>query len=195
VDLIDASAFADKSALRKHLRAVRNALSVAQRQRWTAELSERVLGLAEVRQAETVFCYVSKDDEVGSHDLIDRLIAAGKKLWIPRTETEGLLALPFTGWQAMKPGQLGILEPRGAAGEARNEFDVTLTPGLGFSQQGDRIGYGAGYYDRWFSRYNGGLRVGLTYTAQLVEAMPVDERDIAMHVVVTQDSTIEVDRR
>ncbi|CAG9321833.1 unnamed protein product [Blepharisma stoltei] len=69
--------------------------------------------------------------------------------------------------------------------------DVIITPLVGFDLNLYRIGYGGGYYDRTFKAFPNSLRIGLGYSEQLVEELPVEENDVKLHVIVTEEGAIK----
>lgn len=62
-----------------------------------------------------------------------------------------------------------------------------LVPGVAFSKNGDRIGYGKGYYDRYMVRHPEVNTVGICFTCQLLDEIPAESQDIAMHQIVTEE--------
>ena len=145
-----------------------------------------MLTLAQVHNAATVFCYVAHGNEVATRALIESLAQAGKQVFVPKIiDRRRMQAAPFSGWDAMQPGPLGIPAPV-THEPGRHDIDVTITPGLGFSALGDRLGFGAGYYDRWFEEHGGGHRIGLAYECQIIPYLPIEPFDVAMDTIVTQ---------
>ncbi len=183
--------FGDKKALRRWLREARGSATLKHRREWSARISEHVLSLPAITDADTVFCYVSIGDEVDTREIINRLAASKKHIWLPRIAAGYMQALPFEGWEALTPGQLAIPEPSSSSPEGVR-FDVTLTPGLGFSTVGERIGYGAGHYDHWFRNHNGGVRVGLAFSLLILDSLPTANNDVGMNVVISEEGVIAI---
>ena len=67
----------------------------------------------------------------------------------------------------------------------RDEICMILVPGVGFSKKGERLGRGAGFYDRFLNRYPDALRVGIAFEYQLTESLPVDPWDEKIDVILT----------
>jgi 5-formyltetrahydrofolate cyclo-ligase len=151
-----------------------------------------VTGLVELGQAATVFCFISSPGETDTHGIIRRLLAAGKQVCVPRiTDRDGMAAARFSEWQDLLPGAYGIPVPS-AATEFTGIIDVCITPGLGFSLRGGRLGHGLGFYDRWFAGHRVGCRLGIAYECQVLDDLPVEEHDAAMDVIVTESRIIRV---
>ncbi len=146
--------------------------------------------LQQTEQAATVFTYVSADEEVDTRSIIDRLRQAGKTVLIPRIlNRETMIAVAFEGWDRLQVGQLGILTPD-TDREWSGEADLCITPGLGFTADGRRIGYGRGYYDRWFAAHPHSARVALCYECQIVEDMPTTSSDMRVQKIITERRVI-----
>lgn len=90
---------------------------------------------------------------------------------------------------ALRPGRYGLLEPVDGVPVPPEAFDAVLVPGLLFTQSGDRLGYGGGYYDRFLARVDKEVaRIAIGYTWQLVEDLPVADHDIPMtHLALDPD--------
>jgi len=184
------SASAAKAELRARLRAWRRGLTPGAVARWSEEVAARVLDLPEVASASACFCYVSLAGECDTRGLIDRLVARGCAVAIPyQPSREQMIACRFPGWEAMRPGALGIpvpVTPRAFEGS----LPVALTPGLAFSAAGARLGHGAGYYDRWFAANPQARRIALAFEGQLTDAVPLEPHDRLMHLIVTERRVI-----
>lgn len=180
----------DKAAVRRHLRQARRRLSAVER----FDASEKAVdvlarsGLLEA--ARVIALYAPLVDEADPTGLEGRL--ADRIIAYPRTTiVEGDPCLVFGA------SRLADLEPRGpwAIREPEPsltpiEPDVVVVPGLGFTADGARIGYGGGYYDRTLARLRAQrgsvVAIGLGFHIQLVPELPVDEHDQAMDAVLTE---------
>ena len=173
----------DKSALRRQLLERRSALS-------SSALASAGQRLADVLRplcaaVGTVACYAS----VGSEPPTGPLLAAlpGVRLLLPVLLPDGDL-----DWaehhldQPLRPGRRGLLEPGGPllGRDAVAGCDVVLVPALAADATGRRLGRGGGSYDRALLRASG-LVVGLLHDGELVESVPTEPHDVAVHAVVT----------
>ena len=102
-----------------------------------------------------------------------------------------MIAAPFSGWDELIPGELGILTPAGEE-PFKTDIDIVITPGLGFTRTGHRIGYGRGYYDKWFARNSVAHKIAVTFEAQIVDSLPVAETDIPVDIIVTEQGIIRI---
>jgi 5-formyltetrahydrofolate cyclo-ligase len=179
-----------KAELRRQLKSAVAAISPADRQSRSADIVDRLWALPAVQDARSVFCFVSNGPEVHTHGLIDRLVSAGKPVYVPKIiGRTRMIASPFHGWDALRPAELGILTP--ISDEAHDgPVDLAITPGLGFSLRGQRIGYGAGYYDRWFAAHAVDARIAVAFEVQIVDHIPTDAYDLPVHRIVTEERVI-----
>lgn len=178
----------EKARLRQFLKQKRRELPQWLRPEYERAIRECLLEQA--APAGTVFCYVSTGMEVDTRSIIDCLRQSGKTVLIPRIlNRQKMTAVEFGGWDRLRVGQLGILTPASDE-EWPGEPDLCITPGLGFSQDGGRIGYGRGYYDKWFAAHPRSARVALCYECQVVDDMPVTETDVRVHKIITEKRVI-----
>lgn len=188
----DRSVDEQKKHLRASLKASRANIEANQRKAADRAIRERLLSLSVLQRAKSVFCFVSTAAEVDTHRLIDILLAQEKTLAIPKiTNPSHMLAIEFPGWQSLQPGALGIPSPPGQQ-PLSDRFDITLTPGLGFTEDGDRLGYGRGYYDQWFRENHAGVKIALAYECQVCEDIPSNERDVKVDIILTEKRIIRV---
>ena len=178
----------NKTQLREQLKQRRENLTQAQRLAFNQAIYRSLLQRAEA--ADTIFCYVSTEQEVDTRHIIEQLWQQNKTVLVPKLlAREKMIAVRCDGWEQLRPGQLGILTPE--ANEKWNAgVDLCITPGLGFTVAGQRIGYGRGYYDRWFSAHPRSARVALCHECQIVDDIPTSETDMAVDTIITEQRMI-----
>ncbi len=173
-----------KARLRERLKQTRRALAPVQRFEFDRAIHARLP--AHVGQVGTVFCYISAGDEVNTHPFINHLRQSGKTVVVPRiVNRDRMIAVRFTGWADLRVGQLGILTPA-TDEEWQSGVDLCLTPGLGFTLDGSRIGFGKGYYDKWFADHPHCARTALCYECQIVDDMPATDTDVRVEKIITE---------
>jgi len=146
-----------------------------------------------IRNGETVMVFTSKEKEVNTEPLIHSLFEQGNPVVVPIIEKEEIsLRLSYLrDFSALVPSTFGVPEPIGSEipAEAR-DIGTIILPMLGFDRKGGRIGYGAGYYDRFLSK-NGKMRkIGVAFACQEVDSLPVDENDMPMDYIITEDGIV-----
>ncbi|MFC5731020.1 5-formyltetrahydrofolate cyclo-ligase [Nocardioides vastitatis] len=168
--------------------ALRDQLLTVRRRRPLAEVGEAARAIAavlltaeEVRRAATVACYVSVGTEPGTTVLLDRLVAAGKRVILPVLMPDNDLDWAvYHGPTSLAPARRGLLEPVGApiGVDAIATADVVLVPGLAASRTGIRLGRGGGSYDRTLGRVPvGTFTCVLLYDDELVADLPAEPHD------------------
>lgn len=179
-----------KRELRQSVIGRRDALTETQRLEAGRLIRSRLLALPVVQAAESLFVFVSYATEVDTHPLLDTLLEAGRRVAVPKIiDATTMLSVPIQGWQDLQPDRMGILTPASDEHDA-GPFDVAITPGVAFTVAGDRLGYGRGYYDRWFSRYAAASKIALCFEDQIVESLPTDEYDLPVDLIITEKRVI-----
>ena len=176
----------EKARLRQQLKQRRNGLSRAEREKKSRQILENLSQIPEFSMARSAFCYLSYLSEVDTHALLERLLDRSARLAVPKIVDKTVMhAVTFSGWDELQPDNMGILTP--INDELDNgPFDIALTPGLGFTRQGGRLGYGRGYYDRWFARHTVHTRIGLCFEVQITENLPLEDTDMPLHLLVSE---------
>ena len=136
--------------------------------------------LAAFSSCDSFFIYNSFSTEADTSAIINALVSAGKKVFLPRTEGENIVAAAYS--EHMKKGAFGIFEPLGAP--YVGQIDVTVLPLLAVNNDGFRIGYGKGCYDK-FLKDRHTLKVGLGYSFQK-EEFTQDEWDEPLDAFVSE---------
>ena len=179
-----------KALIRARLKQNRRALPEEQRLAFNQAIHTRLLDQIDIKQAGSVFCYISTGDEVNTHPLIDQLVQLDKTVVIPKIiDGEKMIAVLFNNWRELRIGQLGILT-LDEYSEWQSGVDMCITPGLGFTVDGKRIGFGKGYYDKWLAANPSASRVALCYECQIVDAIPTTETDLSMDKIITEKRLI-----
>lgn len=181
-----------KSATRKILKAARANIPENERLAHAKIITAQILQLEPLQTTEAIFIYISYATEVHTHALIKTLLQGGKTLVVPMIlAPEPMQAVYLNDWEALQPGELGIPVPI-VARPCQQDIDIVITPGLGFTQSGHRIGYGRGYYDQWFSQHKVRHKIALAFEAQLLNSIPIEKTDICMGTIVTEKRVINV---
>lgn len=178
-----------KSEIRRRLLDERRALDSAEAARRSGFVRERLWTLPEFQRAGRVLTYVSaKDNEVDTRAIIERLLAEGRIVACPQSLPDRVLAWrKIDSVDDLTGSRYGIPEPQPERCKvvAPSRADVVLVPGIAFTREGHRIGYGGGYFDRFLHDF-GGLSIGLAYEFQLVDAIPTGPHDMRLNLVVTE---------
>ncbi len=186
-----------KKALRKEIFALRDSLS-------SAEIMARSKGIAAQlarlpfyrKEGLTIMFFLSFRSEVETRRMVEDNLARGNRVLVPRTESEERKLIPsqlLNPEKDLVPGFYGIPEPGPGALRPVDplEIDLLIVPGVAFDLQGNRLGYGGGYYDRFFERLRPDVPlVALAFELQIVSRVPVDPWDRPMDWIVTEKRAI-----
>lgn len=174
-----------KQQIRAELKQKRDLLTKEQVTEASQRICEKLLCYIQKEQPEVVYFYYPLGKEVNLLPLAEELLKEGRKIAFPRTSRETMEFYPVTSLTDFVEGNFHIMEPKGEVPLAEEE-PLVLVPGLGFDRKGNRMGYGKGFYDRYFARFPSCRKIGASYWSQIVEELPCGEYDVAMDEVVTE---------
>ena len=155
------------------------------------EMARQILGSDLWKNADTVMLYMALKDEVPMDTLMRHAFSEGKQVVLPRCEDGNILPCLTNGFADLRPGTYGILEPEKHRIVAPGEIDLILAPGMAFGMGGERLGRGAGYYDRFLPGTRA-VVLGVCAEAFLMPSLPLEEKDVRMHYVLTEKRLIPV---
>lgn len=157
-------------------------------------LTENVLTVLEKlsgdRDKKKVFCYLSYSAEAPTDGLIERLLEQGYEVYCPRVEGKEMQVVAYG--EDFTISSWGIREPVGEPFEG--EIDYAIVPFLAVDKQGNRLGYGGGYYDRYFERNPNTLRIAYGFDFQIQKEVPTEETDKKMNCIVTDKQVLFMDK-
>ncbi|MBL7214891.1 MAG: 5-formyltetrahydrofolate cyclo-ligase [Phycisphaerae bacterium] len=180
----------DKDALRHELKTKLMQMSGGDRVKKSKVICEHIIGSDVFRQAAVVMAYLSLPHEVDTTPVILYAWQCGKTVAVPKVSWEQRHMIPVeiksleTG---LKADDKGLRNPVNGTPVPFEEIDLVLTPGLGFDEQGNRLGRGGAYYDRFFVAHKiTAARWGLAFSEQLCDTIPHDDDDVPVDAVVTE---------
>lgn len=180
-----------KRALRSGSRSRRDPLPPQERAEKSAKITDRLLGLPEVRAARTVMLFWSFGSEVETGEMIEGLAAMGKELALPRVEGTDIIATHYRPGDPVREAWFGAREPLDTRLLSPMEIDVVVTPGLAFDRAGHRLGYGGGFYDRFLRRVRpDAFKVAVAFDLQLLDKVPSRSDEVPVDAIVTESETI-----
>ncbi|MBW2993077.1 5-formyltetrahydrofolate cyclo-ligase [Candidatus Woesearchaeota archaeon] len=175
-----------KESIKKNILEARNSLSLKQIKEKSRIIKKNLLDMEQFQNADVIHCYISKESEVSTHDLISGL---GKTWIIPCLQNNCLESCRFNGFQNLKKGSFGILEPKKIERFPEERIKMVLVPGIAFDTRGYRLGYGKGYYDRFLKNSNA-VKIGLAYDFQIVNNVPEEKHDVKVDCIITEKRII-----
>ena len=185
-----------KKAVRREVLALRDGMPADERSRLSSGATERFLALPEVTAAHVVMAFSTFGSELPTMPLIEHLVAHGITVALPRIVDGDLEPRSWQPGQPTTETSFGALEPEGGEVIAPEAIDVVVTPAVAFDRAGRRVGYGGGFYDRFFRRLrDDALRVGIGFGIQLLDRdLPEGAFDLRVDAVVTETETVRVPR-
>ncbi len=162
------------------------------------EITGRVIDLIPFIKSQSIMCYMDFKNEVMTQYIIRHCFEHGKRVVLPLVDKiDGLRKIvPYEIMDIERdviPGTLGILEPKKDRAKIINpeEIDVVIVPGVAFDLYKNRVGYGAGLYDRFLESVNTSCtKIGIAFEFQVYDAVPVEEHDIPLDFVITEERII-----
>ncbi|OGW29649.1 MAG: 5-formyltetrahydrofolate cyclo-ligase [Nitrospirae bacterium GWC2_42_7] len=186
----------DKASLRKDFLKKRDRIPTEVRKIKDKMIAVKLASLEEFRNAGVVFYFASFRTEVDTLGMIRASILEGKRVLLPKVDKEGhnLRLFEIKSTDELTSGYMGIPEPS-VLSEDRiagiNEADVVIIPGAGFDMSGNRIGYGAGYYDKLLSGLTKNIVIiAPAYEEQIADSIPSEPHDIKVNIIVTDRRVI-----
>ncbi|MFY9177597.1 MAG: 5-formyltetrahydrofolate cyclo-ligase [Caldicoprobacterales bacterium] len=185
----------EKAKLRVKMKESRNQLTDQD----VLDKSKRIQNLLNSILAKSCYnnymSYVSIKNEVRTIEIIDNLLKNGNNVSVPVciTETTKLIASQIFHIDELVPTHFGLLEPKSDSIRPVEPecLDLVLVPGLAFDRKGNRLGYGKGYYDGFLTKVSSNtLKIGLAYSFQIINEVPVDSSDVPLDIIVTDKEII-----
>ena len=177
----------NKNELRKEIRSRKRQYTKEQLCELSAPIIDRLRNHPKLVAAETVMLYHSLPDEVFTHNFVDEMVKAGKKVVLPVVISETEMEIRcYTGEKDMAESSFHILEPIGELFTDYASIDFIAVPGMSFDAQCNRLGRGKGYYDRFFEGKTDCIKVGVAYELQVADQLPTEENDLPVEYLVAE---------
>lgn len=194
-----------RDRLRREIRKRRAALPAATRIEAADALAERIAELPELITDDRIAGYWAVHGELPLHRVVTAMVRRGAQYHLPVVcDGQRLRFAPWAPGKPLVPNRFGIPEPaikNSRAAAAPDTMELVLVPLLAFDRRGNRLGSGAGYYDRSFAFLRAGERprepllVGIAYGFQEVEQLQPQPWDVKLDFVCTEDELIECTKR
>ena len=187
----------DKKILRKEILARRDLLTWDEISRFSEKIAERLFGLTEYAKAQTILYFLNFGKEVQTLPMARVTLSHGKRVIAPKTihkDRRMILSEIYDVDNDLAPGFCDIPEPRPDSLRPidAGEIDFIIVPGVGFDEKGNRMGYGGGYYDRFFTELDPCVPlVALAFELQIVPKIPVSPWDRRIGIIITEKRVID----
>jgi len=184
-----------KKVLRKKLLRKRDHIVPEEKKKKEAAIRKRFYSSADFKNAKSILLYASFRSEVDTLPCIKHALELNKEVILPRVKkrTGRLRLFQIHGLDDLEPGYMGIPEPVIIKNREKRlrDIDMVIVPGAGFDIDGNRLGYGAGYYDKLLS--GSGKRIVATafaFEEQIAQRVPGEKHDVRMDKIITEKRTI-----
>lgn len=185
-----------KKGLRQKMLAMRRALSANETESRSSSLKENILSLPEYKNAKKIMAFLAMKGESNLDGFIRQALLDGKEVYIPVCLPERQMeAGRLIDMEHFEKGPLGLRNlPAGYEVTSPESLDLVLIPGLAVSQEGIRLGMGAGSYDRYLARVPFEKRVAALWDFQVIPDIPSEPFDQKIAKIVTDKSVIVTKR-
>ena len=178
-----------KAELRKQVLQEMKALPRQQKQAMDQVLTDQFLKHPFYQEAKIIATYLSFPHEFQTQGLIEQALKDGKKVLIPKTYPKGRMDFVVYNPQQLVKTSFGLLEPQGDLEVVdASQIDLIHVPGLAFTREGYRIGYGGGYYDRYLEHFTGHT-LSTIYPCQIKDFIP-ENHDIPVQEVLIDEGNL-----
>ena len=178
-----------KAELRKQVLQEMKAISQEQKQAMDQALTDQFLKHPFYQEAKVIATYLSFPHEFQTQELIEQALKDGKKVLIPKTYPKGRMDFVVYDPQQLVKTSFGLLEPQGDLEVVdASQIDLIHVPGLAFTTEGYRIGYGGGYYDRYLKHFPGHT-LSTVYPCQIHDFIP-EKHDIPVQEVLIDEGNL-----
>lgn len=186
----------DKKTLRKEILQKRATLSTENILEYSDIIESKLYETDSYKEAKNIMSFISFSDEIHTHEIIKGSIKLGKSIVVPVTipKTREMKVSQVLDFSELEIGYYNILTPKKEFIRFvdPNTIDLILVPGVVFARNGYRVGYGGGYYDRFFSKLNKEVKkIGLAFDLQIVDKVPTDSFDIPIDLIITEKEIID----
>jgi 5-formyltetrahydrofolate cyclo-ligase len=186
----------DKKSYRELIKQKRSVLDIEIKKESDSNIRNMLFQTKEYKVCENLFIYISIGGEVDTHEIINKSLDLGKKVFVPKVNrnTRSMNAIQINSIKELVEVQpFNILEPKDNGEVIQEEcIDLIIMPGLAFSKNGDRLGYGGGYYDKFLKHNTKSPRIALAYDFQIFDSIPVEVYDEKVSHIISERSILTI---
>ena len=174
----------DKKELRRQIREMKRAMTSEQIDAASARLGELFLNCPQYKEAKTIYGYLPYNQEVRTVPMLEQAMKEGKRVAVPKCYGDEMRFIYMDDLSKVEKGYANIPEPIADDPVADDKTALVLMPGMAFTKDGKRMGYGGGFYDKFLAAEPDHPTVALCYDFQMVEDLPTEEYDIPVDCVL-----------
>ena len=174
----------DKKQLRQQIAAQKRAMTQEQITEKSERLCRLFLQTPEYKSANTIYGYLPYNQEVRTVPILEQALRDGKQVAVPKVYGEEMRFICLTDLTQVEKGYAGIPEPVADEPVAQDPKALVLMPGLAFDPQGNRMGYGGGFYDKFLEQEPEHPTVALCYDFQMLPHLETQSHDVPVDRVL-----------
>ena len=174
--------------IRKLAITARNNISSKDRREYNLYISKHLLDSSVFKDSANIAFYMSNSGEVDLSYFAEKTLDTGKKLYLPRLKGDSLEFCLYDNKIELVTNRYGILEPVGSP-VSLGDIDLIIVPAVACDKKGNRLGRGAGYYDRVLATVSCRI-ISAIYSVQLVDEFETQDWDVPMHAVYTEKGIV-----
>ena len=175
----------EKDVLRKKMFEIRR--DILDKERKSNEIIKKIIKLDIYKNAKVIGLYKSLPNEVIMDELINYTLSLGKIVVLPKVVGNKLIFFKYKIGDLLEQSNFKVLEPLNIENNRYDGIiDLLIVPGLCFDNDGNRLGYGKGYYDNYLKNNNITYKIGVCFSKQLIKKVPVNENDVSLDMVITE---------
>ena len=174
----------DKKELRRQIREQKRAMTEEEIVTASRRLGELFLDCPQYKAAKTIYGYLPYNQEVRTVPMLEQAMRDGKRVAVPKCYGEEMRFIYMDDLSKVEKGYANIPEPIADDPVADDPTALVLMPGMAFTKDGKRMGYGGGFYDKFLAAEPDHPTVALCYAFQMVEDLPTEDYDIPVDCVL-----------
>ncbi|MDE5792966.1 MAG: 5-formyltetrahydrofolate cyclo-ligase [Oscillospiraceae bacterium] len=187
-----------KNIFRKHMREFLKTQDKLMKKTADIEIFKNLCANIWIKQADVILCYYAMPEEPATQEFISEMLKQNKKIALPKCDINQNGIMQFyeiknLSAEEIKAGAFGIPEPIKNNQAELTSKSVILVPALAFTRQGQRLGRGGGYYDRFLQKYPELHKIGVCYDKMLVQNLPCELHDCYVDRIITEFNRGESD--
>ncbi len=177
-----------KKETRKNIIKKRDELDKEAKKFMDDKIIEKLINSEEYKKARGIFTYIGFGSEIDTKIIIKDALKLGKQVYVPKIFNKEMLLIRIDSLENLVKSSYGILEPIGEENDFDiDKLDLIVMPGVAFDEEFNRLGYGAGYYDKFLDKNNLKCsKIALAYELQVLDSLEVEEHDKKVDQIITE---------
>lgn len=177
-----------KKETRKNIIKKRDELDKEDKKIMDDKIIGKLIDSEEYKKARGIFTYIGFGSEIDTKIIIEDALKLGKEVYVPKIFNKEMLLIRIDSLENLVKSSYGILEPIGEENDFDiDKLDLIVMPGVAFDEEFNRLGYGAGYYDKFLDKNNLKCsKITLAYELQVLDRLEVEEHDKKVDQIITE---------